>query len=69
MQLKLFHAPYVEYCVNPDCFYDGIFLDLEERIYKAVWDSNLETLVQISHCPSCGEALWGEKIDAIETIT
>jgi len=67
-QGKLFHtSAYVHMCLNEDCFYCETILDFPDVVLKHVWDSNLEDLTLIPHCPSCDEVLWREVNDAYET--
>ena len=67
MQEKMFHTgAYIHMCLNADCFYCEVILDITDAVYKEVWDSNLEDVVPIPHCPSCGEILWRERNDTCE---
>lgn len=49
-------------CMNPDCFYDGTLLRMDDVVWKHYWDSRAEDLLVRSVCPSCHEpmAIWDE---------
>jgi len=51
----------VHICVNADCFYCETIMDFHELVWKDAWDSTLEMLTPIPHCPSCGEVIWRER--------
>ena len=61
MQQKLFYCQAVIHmCLNENCFYFECFLDLEDIVWRELWDSQIEDLAMIPHCPSCNEVLWRE---------
>jgi len=40
-------------CANPDCFYCGTLLSMNEVVWKDYWDRRAEDLLPRSVCPSC----------------
>lgn len=40
-------------CANPDCFYLGALLDMEDVVWKHYWNSDIGDLDLRSVCPSC----------------
>ena len=44
-------------CANPDCFYCGSLLDLEDVVWKDYWDSSIEDLSVRATCPSCSDPM------------
>ena len=44
-------------CANPDCFYVGTLLRLDEVDWVDRWNSHLEDLVPHSVCPSCRQPM------------
>lgn len=53
-------------CLNPDCFYNGSLLGVEDVNLEHYWDSTIEDLGLRATCPSCGEpmAIWDESPDS-----
>jgi len=50
-------------CLNNDCFYCSSILGHDDVTWKNVWDSEVEDLLLIAHCPSCAEpmAFWEDE--------
>ena len=44
-------------CANPDCFYCGSLLDMNDVEWVHYWDSDLDDLSFRSVCPSCREPM------------
>jgi len=64
MQPKMFYTSvYIHMCLNSDCFYCETILSLSDIVFKETWNSEIEDLDMIPHCPSCGEVLWREVND------
>jgi len=59
----LTRAAVLHYCLNKDCFYVDSILDLDDIVWKEVWNSEIEDLDMIPHCPSCQEVLYREVND------
>lgn len=47
-------------CLNADCFYCEAILDIDDLVWKPIWNSEIEDLDLIPHCPSCDEVIWRE---------
>ena len=54
-KLPMFNVMYE--CGNPDCFYVGSLLTLEDVSWRDVWNSNLQDLDLIPICPSCADPM------------
>ena len=44
-------------CANPDCFYCGSLIGVEDVSWIHFWNSEIEDLDMRSVCPSCNEPL------------
>jgi len=44
-------------CANPECFYVGALMTMDDVTWKDVWDSHLQDLTLIAHCPSCSDPM------------
>jgi len=44
-------------CANPECFYCGTLLNLNEVDWKDFWNSQIENLDLRATCPSCAEPM------------
>ena len=44
-------------CANPDCFYCGSMLDLEDVAWKHYWNHDAGDLDLRAVCPSCGDPM------------
>jgi len=40
-------------CANPDCYYCGTILWLDDVVWKEIWNSEIHDLDCVAHCPSC----------------
>ena len=60
MQPKLLRSNVTHMCLNKNCFYDQAILDFDDLVWKHLWNSEIEDLDLIPHCPSCDEVLWRE---------
>ena len=60
----LIGAAVLHLCLNDDCFYCDSALDIDELVWKEVWNSEIEDLDPIPHCPSCGEVVWRERCES-----
>lgn len=56
-------AAVLHICVNKACFYDDSLIDLDDIVWKEVWNSEIADLDMIPHCPACHEVLWREVDD------
>ena len=66
MQPKLFHtSAYVMMCLNAHCFYCETIMGWDDVVVRDAWDSDLEDLVPVPHCPSCDEVMWREVNDGV----
>ena len=54
-KLPLFKLLYE--CANPECFYCGSLMDLEDVIWREMWNSEIRDLDVIPFCPSCAEPM------------
>lgn len=48
-------------CLNSDCFYCETILRIEDISWKDLWSSEVQDLIMVPHCPSCGEVMWEER--------
>jgi len=53
-------------CLNEACFYVDAVLAVNDCVWKHVWNSDLQDLDLLPHCPSCGELIWRERDDSQE---
>jgi len=44
-------------CLNPECFYNGALMNMDDVAWKDVWSSHLEDLELVAFCVSCGEPM------------
>ena len=57
MQPKLPLGGLLYECANPDCYYCGSLMGLEDVTWKDVWNSQIGDLDLIPMCPSCNEPM------------
>ena len=52
-------------CANPECFYCGALMDLEDVVWKDYWSPELKDLTLVPFCPSCNDPMmiWDEEGD------
>lgn len=51
----------IYFCLNAECFYCESIIDVNDAVPKHVWNSQIEDLDVVLHCPSCDSELWGER--------
>lgn len=49
-------------CANPECFYCGTLMSMEDVSWAEYWDTSAEDLLLRSVCPACREPMmiWEE---------
>jgi len=50
-------------CLNNECFYVESYLSFDDVNFKHVWNSEIDDLDMVAHCPSCGEPMIHENYE------